>query len=226
MRPASGGSTVFRTVDFPGAADSGINAVNDHGVVLGTYFDNAGGSFGFIESGRRPPITLNYPGTSGVTHPSAMNDADISDGNYQDAGGVFDGWIRSATGKFTQIDDPLAGTQNGQGTAPQNINDAGIIVGDYVDNNGVIHGFVDRNGTFTTVDAPGAGTASGQGTYVLGINDEGVLTGDYVDASGLSHSFVDILGSFFEFEAPGAGTGPGQGSYAGGSATPAESLAT
>jgi hypothetical protein len=101
-------SIQFRTVDVPGAAQTEVNGVNNPGVVAGTYLDQ-NGSFGFIQDGSKL-VTLDYPGTSGVTTVASINNPGTVIGYYTDANGVSHGWIRSSGGSFSPINDPVAGS--------------------------------------------------------------------------------------------------------------------
>jgi hypothetical protein len=213
-----GGGARFRTVDVPGADDTLVDGVNDGSVLVGTYIITGKGAkqFGFIEQGKHL-TKFNYPGTAGVTFASSINDRGATVGYYTDAAGTFDGWIRSADGRFCRLDDPSAAKGAGQGTLPVGINDAGTIVGEYLDKDNVAHGFIyNPKSGFTTVDAPGAGTGPGQGTVLVSVNDSGVIVGTDIDARGVYHTFVYSQRSFFGFGTPGAGTGSGQGAFPGG----------
>jgi len=203
----------FRTVDVPGAYGTEVNALNDHGTLVGTYFTDQGAeNFGFIEQGTQL-TTLNYPNTSGVTWAAGINDRGYVVGIYNDAGGSGHGWMRTPDGTFTQIDDPLAANGPGLGTSPSTINNAGVIVGYYFDSSGAAHGYIDDDGTFKTIDAPGAGTMADQGTALTDITDNGLILGFYIDPNGVSHGFIYTSGRFIDFNAPGAGTSAGQGTY-------------
>ena len=208
MTPAMATSIQFRTVDVPGAAQTEVNGVNNPGVVAGTYIGQ-NGVFGFIQDGSKL-VTLDYPGTSGVTTVASINNPGTVIGYYTDASNVAHGWIRSPGGSFSPINDPAAGSAGGEGTLPFGINDSGTVVGGYIDANGTFHGFIDQNGTFTTVDAPQAGTGQGQGTYLDAVNASGAIAGTYIDANALYHGFVDTKGVISPFQAPGS-TGPGEG---------------
>jgi hypothetical protein len=207
--PAAASSIQFRTVDVPGATGTQVNGVNQHGVVAGTYVGQNHDSFGFIQDGTNL-VTLNYPGTSGVTTVASLNDRGTVIGYYTDPNNAAHGWIRSSDGSFSPINDPLAGSGQFQGTLPFGINDSGTVVGGYIDANGIFHGFIDKNGTSTTVDAPQAGTGPGQGTFFAAVNDPGAITGAYLDVNGISHGIVDTRGVIRSFQAPGS-TGPGEG---------------
>lgn len=194
----------FQTVDVPGAAGGTVvNGVNDHGVLAGTCFDQDNHAFGYIKD-RRQLVGFDYPGTSGVTSVASLNNPGTVIGSYTDPNGASHGWIRSASGSFSPIDHPLAGSGNSQGTAPLGINDSGIVVGFYADAKGTWHGFADKNGTFTTVDVPQAGTGPGQGTYLSAQNDPGVITGAYIDANVMYHGFTDTDGVIGPVEVPGS----------------------
>jgi hypothetical protein len=86
----------------------------------------------------------------------------VTAGYYNDASGVFHGFLRTPDGAITTFDVPGAGTGPGQGTFAGNINPAQAIAGRYVDASGVSHGFLRApNGTITTFDAPNADTGPG-----------------------------------------------------------------
>jgi hypothetical protein len=193
----------FQTIDVPGAAFVSANAVNNKGTVVGVW-NNTGVvfGFGFIKQPGGQPTTFNYPGTSGVTLSSGINDVGTAVGGYMDSSGVFHGWVRSPDGSFMQLDDPLGAG----GTILSQINDNGMIVGSYTDASGVGHGFVYDHGSFTTIDFPGA-----SGTALAAVNNSGAIVGSYTDASGVNHGFLYRAGTFTTIDAPGAGTAPGTG---------------
>jgi hypothetical protein len=209
--PEKASSINFQTVDIPGAVSTHVNGVNDHGVLAGTYIDQnkQNSPHGFVKDGSQL-VRFDYPGTSAVTTVSSLNNPGTVIGYYTDSNGASHGWIRSASGSFSPISHPLAGSGNQQGTLPFGINDSGTVVGGYIGANNTFHGFIDKHGTFTTVDAPQAGTGPGQGTYLSAENDPGVITGAYIDASGIYHGFTDANGVFSSFEAPGS-ISPGEG---------------
>jgi uncharacterized membrane protein len=200
---AANPSLEFRNVDVPGAAFTSANGINNRGTVLGTW-DNTGSpfGFGFIEQPGGQPITFNFPGTSGVTASSGINDVGTAVGAYLDSGGMLHGWVRSPGGSFTQFDDPLGAL----GTSVNQINDNGLMVGGYIDASGSGHGFVCYHGAFTTLDFPAA-----SGTVLTGVNNSGAIVGSYTDTLGVSHGFLYRKGTFTTIDPPGAGTSPGEG---------------
>ena len=104
----------FLTIDFPGATDTFVGAVNNAGVLTGWYVDASGVIHGFVEAGSEA-VSFDPPGSTG-TFPSGINDHGTISGSYIDAGGALHGFVRSPTGTFTVVDDPLASTGKGMGT--------------------------------------------------------------------------------------------------------------
>jgi probable HAF family extracellular repeat protein len=206
-------SAQFRTVDFPGipvGSTACICDVNNQGTLLGAYTTPTGTTLTVIEQGQRLTV-VNFPGTYGVTAPSALNNYDDAIGGYTDANGVMHGWLRSARGTFTQIDDPAAGTAPGEGTVAGGINDPGEIVGWYYDSSGTSHGFIDDHGTFTTLDFPGASQGPGLGTTLTELNDSGAIVGYSTNSAGALRAFEYDRGTFTTIDAPGAGSAAGLG---------------
>jgi len=200
-------SAQSRTVDFPGAAATRIDGVNNGGVLAGTWSSNStdfsGNSFGFIEFPSGQSVPFDYPGTTGVTEASNINDLRTVVGNYLKSGALH-GFVRSRFGGFTPLDDP-AGVG---GTVTSAINDRGVIVGQYFDTSGAGHGFVYDDGTFTKLDYPGAAS-----TGLGDVNNSGAIVGSYTDASGVNHGFLYEHGTFTTIDAPGAGTAFGEGTF-------------
>jgi len=204
----------FRTWDLPGAGQTVLSGTNNHGDLAGTFSPSRTDfniEHGFlVRSGH--VVTIDYPGTSGVSFISAMNDAGTTTGGFTGGNGVGHGFVRDASGHFTRIDDPHAGKQAGQGTVPEGINDDGLVLGNYIDSHNVNHGFTWKDGTFTTLpNPPHTGGGAGQGEIAISKNLSGVLVGAYFTRSGASRGFVLTQGSFITFNAPGAGSGSGEG---------------
>jgi probable HAF family extracellular repeat protein len=117
------------------------------------------------------PLTYNnidLPGANS-TFVSSINNSGKTVGFFQDAAGVFHGYITDKQDGFTQIDFPGAIATFGDG-----LNDRGDVVGGYTDANGNNHGFLLKDGTFTSIDFPNAIL-----TFALGINDRGQIVGEY-----------------------------------------------
>jgi hypothetical protein len=202
-------SGAFTPVEFPGAAQTQANGLNDRGVVVGYFYPTNNGvpldnQFGFYEKGGvfRP---VNDPHTP--THPDpgvlienqvlGVNDHDIAVGFYNDATGNSHGYTYDIrTGVFSaDINDP-----NAVSTVTAAINNEGQIAGFYTDAAGVTHGFLDDHGRFLTVDAPGASQ-----TELLGLNDFGIAVGEDV-VGGVTHGLIynSFTGKFIQVDDPNA----------------------
>jgi probable HAF family extracellular repeat protein len=168
-------SYTFTSFDFPGGTDTAVNAVNDHGRMVGQYSDAGGKQHGFIRQGTQVK-TLDFPGAT-RTFAWGVNNAGRVVG-YYDAGGAEHGFLFHS-GQFTQIDYPGATLTDANG-----INDAGDIVGEYTDSADVLHGFSLIAGTFTPLDFPGSTT-----TEAVGINNLGEIVGIYYDTAAVEHGF-------------------------------------
>lgn len=176
----------FNTYNDPlGTNGTAVFGVSENGQYLvGDYYNAAQG---FIYNGGTY-TTITPPGAL-QTVARGVNNSGQATGYYIGGGHLHSFFYDS--GSFTQLDDPLANTNDG--TQAYGINDLGQIVGVYFvsTNPGeVAHGFVYSGGVFTTIDDPNAGSGAGRGTYATGINDSGQITGYYYDSAGVSHGFV------------------------------------
>jgi hypothetical protein len=103
----------FLTIDLPGATATYLGAVNDAGILTGSYNDASGVSHGFVETGSEI-VSFDPPDSTG-TYPSGINDQGTISGTYADSSGALHGFIRSTTGTITVVNDPLAATGKGDG---------------------------------------------------------------------------------------------------------------
>jgi len=180
---------LWHSFDVPAAVNGTQPAgINDLGEITGAYFDSNGNSHGFVRKAGGEIVTFDAPhvgyGTqAGIgyglgTIPTAINNKGDIVGYYTDAAGAYHGFVRSARGEFSVIDDP-ASTSAPSATIAQAINDWGVVVGFWFDSNFNFHGFVRQvDGSFTTVDAPGDLV-----TECYHINDLGEVGGDWIDAT-------------------------------------------
>jgi hypothetical protein len=81
-------------------------------------------------------------GSGQGTLPANINDLGAITGEYQDASGVWHGFLRAPNGIITTFNVEGTGTASGQGTFPTSNNLEGAITGYYVDSSGVSHGFL------------------------------------------------------------------------------------
>jgi hypothetical protein len=187
----------FRTITFPGAAETDPNNINDNGLIVGCYHDPA--------AGRNALVTACLLG---------VNKNGTTVGSYQPSTGVEHGLVDRG-GRFTTINAPGAGRISGEGTAATTINDSGAIGGFFTDSRRVLHGFVLAGGRFSVVNDPHAGKAAGQGTFVTGISDAGLVVGTYFDSKNVQHGFEDQAGRFTTIDHANAAQRPGRGTFVG-----------
>jgi hypothetical protein len=182
------GSSAPTLIDFTGAPfsptlGSTTRAIDARGDIVGRFFDSSGHSHGYLLSGGAfTAIDAPFAGTTD-TDVRGINNAGTMVGEYDiptNVPGVGtlpipNGFVRDATGDFTQIHFP-----NSAGTIARGINDSGDVVGFYivVTNRSpfaiAVHAFVLSKGIYTSFDVPGA-----TGTIANGINEEGEIAGSY-----------------------------------------------
>ena len=166
----------FTPIDFPGAASTLAQGINNRGDVVGQYTD-AAGYHGFIFSSGEYR-TIDVPGSTNTSIWS-INEAGKLAGFYLSSKGVF-GFVADGN-NFTTVE-----VNGSDATYAYSINNGDAVVGMYA--LGLApsgsHGYVYSEGNFTTLNAPGADF-----TYALDINDSGQIAGSYSDSSGL-HNYV------------------------------------
>jgi uncharacterized membrane protein len=167
----------YTTIQIPGAVSTAALKVNDRGQVAGIYFDPdpAGPTpspvHGFVwDDGEI--TTIDHPDAANGTFLFGINDRGDTVGFYDDAAGVFHGFLRDRRGRFTPVDAPGAVL----GTQPISINDRREIVGAvaYADNSTDAFHRSPR-GRYRIIEAPGEATY----TRALDINDHGDIVGDF-----------------------------------------------
>jgi len=163
-------------------------------------------------------VELNDPlGARGTRAWGIDSEGDVV-GSYDDINKVRHGFLWR-NGRFTTLDDPLAGhgtpgPLGPQGTTLYDINDSGDITGRYVNSSHEAHSFVLRRGVFFPLDDPDAGRGRGRGTQADGINAAGDVVGDYVDPTLTVHGFVLHDGKYLTINAPHAEHGRYLGTHA------------
>jgi hypothetical protein len=190
----------FRAVDFPGAANTAIFAVNNRGHFVGAEQEPSGAHHAIVDDGGE--LRLVDPsgviGRSGDSKAFSINSLEDIAGYYTDNAGVQHGFVLHPDGRLATIDFPGAIDTQAFG-----VNDFGGIIGIYVDAQGNTRSFELRDGHFDNIDLPG-GLANG-GTTPLSINDFGEIVGEYITTAGTN--------GFGYLQAPGRGvalvTAPG-----------------
>lgn len=187
----------FTTVDFPGAAQTNLFAVNDEGQYVGASIDADTTNHAIVFNGK----TLRLLDPKGVigTHFSfalSLNLRGDIVGGYVDSSNVAHGFLYHG-GNVTPIDFPGA-----SGTFAFGINDRREIIGVYSDAAQVQHAFLLRKGVFKNIDLTG-----GVLTVPFSINDQSAIAGQFEDAPGekVGHGYFELPdGKFTTFDAPGA----------------------
>ncbi|HEY2234485.1 MAG TPA: hypothetical protein VGK01_13510 [Candidatus Angelobacter sp.] len=143
---------VFHQVTIPGFpnASTVANGVDNLGDIVG-QFDRNGSGVGFLLHNGKLTI-ISFPGATGGTFPSSINNQGVVVGNYFIAGqsdGGTHGFMWK-NGAFTNIDFPGAAV-----TFPVKITNNGDVVGTYIDSAGFQNGFSFDKGHYSTIDRPG-----------------------------------------------------------------------
>ena len=240
VRAINGTITKF---DAPLASQSGhrgttVLSINDSGVIIGTYttgtYSTNSAYYGFMRSADGSTYTVISDPSAGTTEdgngkkegttPVAMNASGMIVGYYIDSSSVQHGFVRSASGTYTQIDPTGVGTcvnqnndSNFGGTTASGIDAAGDVVGTYLNTSCAQQGFIrNASGTITSFNVPGAASSpcttnggSGQkicGTFLVLSDAVGDLTGSYIDTNGTIRGFLRpaATGIFTSFEDPNA----------------------
>jgi uncharacterized membrane protein len=120
----------FRTVDYPGAAETVLSEINDRGQIVGAYGDDAGSGTPHdfvLDDGDY--TSIEFPGASQSFVDDVNNRREIV-GYYFDAAGAYHGYLRDRRGRYFAIDHPDAAPL---GNDTNGLNDRGEIVGEYYD---------------------------------------------------------------------------------------------
>ena len=214
---------LWQSFDVPIAMGNGTvpQAINDLGGVTGYYADSAGLFHGFLRNITGKIVTFDAPGAGmpivepipfgNGTIPTGINNRGEIVGYFTDTAGNYHGFLRSAAGNFTIIDDPSA-SGSPLATMVLAVNDSGAMVGLYFDTHQNFHGFLhEPDGSFTTIDGPGNFV-----TTCLHINEEGEVGCQGADPAIVFHSLLRYPnGKILTYDAPGAGTGADLGTFVG-----------
>lgn len=202
LRQPNGQFTEFSPANL---TDVIVYSINNSNQVLGT------GSLtvkpyefvGFVRSATGP-LAYFAPAGAIYTEPLSLNDSGEIAGLYQDSAQAFHGFIRSASGAFTVVDDPDATIAKLEGTYATAINDSGQIAGFYDDTStGTVRGFIrDQFGNFTNFDPVPGGAV---GINLWSMNLSGEVCGEYWGNDQIPHGFLrDASGTVTDFSLPGS----------------------
>ena len=187
----------FKIIDVLGAQDTVAFAINNSGLVVGTYgvfAPNSGTGHGFVYNAGTIS-TFDAPNASGRTYAYGLNNAGQIVG--EDRTDVYHGFLKVGE-QYTPLDVPGAQAS----TSAHGINQTGKIVGKYdYGNEGttlITHSFSHlAGGGYPTFAVTGA-----TDTEAWGINDADQIVGYYFDSS--YHGFLYDGQSFTYLNFPGA----------------------
>lgn len=185
-------------VTVPGAIETMVYGLNNHGDVAGTYKDAAGRQHGFVvaKAVYVYPIDAPVSGTA-YTQVWGINEAGDLVGSYA-APAVAHGFVVKK-GQFTSFDVPGSTFTAGYG-----INTAGDVTGHYgTPPAGKMRGFLLRNGEFTTFGAEDWAIPNTM-TCGFGVNAPQSIVGHFA-ADRLQHGFLLTGNTFMPIDYPDTG---------------------
>jgi hypothetical protein len=192
----------YYTLDYPSAAGTLPNDLNQAGMIVGSYLDGSNTSHGF--SFNRGSFTaINAPGAT-FTIAKGINREGVIVGSFgtsTSSSSSTHGFILRH-GSFTQVDVPDASN-----TWVTGINDSGTISGYYIGSSGSTQGFVQApSQAIVTEDFPGSTE-----TAVNAINNRGDLTGQTSPPFISAFLYTNSDDQWTDFYYPGAMTTTGDG---------------
>ena len=183
----------YTQIDYPGAASTVANGINNNNLIVGTYVDSSGLYHGFSYSnGSFAPI--NFPKAAQTVALGVNDNGDVVGWYTVSAasGATPHGYVRR-NGVFTIINYP----NSTAGTTATGINNAGTIVGNF----GSSQGYVYQNGTFTVLNAPQQPGESNV-TVLNGISNLGIVVGQVFSGGAWRSFWVPTNRSDFDFLQP------------------------
>ena len=177
--------------------NSSLQAINDAGLAIGFSSDASGVNHGIIDDTRTGTITALHIPLATNAIPVSVNQAGDIGGDYTDASGHQNGFVRHPDGTFTWVHVPSTSK-----TFVDAINDEGQVAGTYIKDK-VYHGFVEdlSTHTFQTFDVPDSTSVE-----IKSINDQGLILGDSVEDASTDHGFIydTKTNELSSFNVPGA----------------------
>jgi hypothetical protein len=173
--------------------------VNSSGIIVGYYYNHAGGATGFIYDSSNPQSfsDITYPGAT-YTYTSSINDNGEIVGAYADSSGSGGGFLY-AGGTFTTLPQPPNSTTS---QAIGN-NNAGLVTVQGENSNGNWSSYLynPNNQSYTLINFPTA-----VNSYAEAINNRNSIVYAWEDSSGNFHGGVrSAAGKFLTLNEPNAG---------------------
>jgi probable HAF family extracellular repeat protein len=153
----------FHKITLPGFpnADATAAGVNANGDVVGVITsETAAPAIGYLlHNGKL--TQLSFPGATGGTQPTSINDQGVIVGSYFIASVNSNPAFMWKDGVFSNINPP----GNDGFVNVTKISNSGVVVGSYEAADGHAHGFAFKDGTYTKIDVPGSSD-----TFILAVN--------------------------------------------------------
>jgi parallel beta-helix repeat protein len=182
----------FRTIDYPGAANTRATGINDAGDTVGFYVDAAQKTHAFLlKQGKF--TSFDFAGAT-TTQATAINSVGDIAGYYTYDDGLQHSYLYSG-GQFTKIDVPGANFTGALG-----LNDNGEVVGHTQFPGESMKGFLWKQGQYSTYTFPETNTMA----CAFGNNANGDIAGHWRDTAGTIRGYVLRKGRYVSFEFPGA----------------------
>ena len=191
---AQTGNYNFTTIDYPGIIGNTIpTAINDAGLVVGSYTDTQSVTHGFIYSGNGQYTSFDAPGNGTLgTYVYGVNNAGVITGYFEDSNGAH-GFIKAGQ-QFTQLDFGLD-----EATVVYGINNNGEVDGWYASSQGVQSFIYNYNTQVLTFIS-----CSGAPIETWGINDQSQVVGP--DIQGVGDAYYYNQGVCTTINYPGLST--------------------
>jgi len=192
---------LFQTIGVQDSPNVQGYAINDAGVLSGSYADDQSNAHGFVWQ-QDNFQTIDHTGAAS-TYLNALNSQGIAVGAYGTNGTSHAVTYSVPSGEWTDLPDIRGYSQN----AAYGINSAGVVVGYASKGDTSIAWIWDpATSSYSFFNVPGAARHS---TYPSGINDQATVVGSYVDTSGVTHGFSMQGKTVTTIDVPGAaGTFP------------------
>jgi hypothetical protein len=188
----------IRTVDFPGAANTALYAINDDAHCVGAEKDRSGAHHAivFAEGALQTLDPNGLVGRSPQSWAFSINNRGDIAGAIVDSAGSYHGFVHHRDHSVETIDYP-----GGFDSQAFGINDHDTVIGVYNDAVGGSHAFVRRAGVYSTIDLAG-----GLQTIPFSINDREEIVGEYITTLNTNgYGYIQkASGSYSIFTAPGS----------------------
>ena len=185
----------WTTIKAPNGTDGQAYALNDSGLIVGTYWASGGiRTFSYLNGIAKPGIS--DPNAGWATYPQFLNDAGQIAGGYDDKAGKSHEFFYT-NGHFNDVNVP-----GGANTEIYSMNNAGQLIGQYSPNGKQPVGrFFYSNGVYTRISMPGNLNNS---TSITGFNNSGEIIGEYEGKDFQNHVYLYSNGHYADITAPGA----------------------